>query len=174
MKKLTALGILGILCGTLLVFAEDAKVMPARMGRFYLAPSFSFANKEWDSEGEKQDLTDGNGAIKMFNLGFAVEYGIIDWITGAIQWAPGWNVWSDVDQSFGPQVGDKDVNLKGFGDIFVGAKIQIIGADAPVKNTSLRFALGPGVKIPLPGPDFEEEATKISPAKDEAIRRQDR
>jgi hypothetical protein len=154
MKKLTALGILGILCGTLLVFAEDAKVMPARMGRFYLAPSFSFANKAWDSEGEKHDL-DGNGAIKMFNLGVAVEYGIIDWITGAIQWAPGWNAWSDVDMT------GRDANLKGFGDIFVGAKIQIIGADAPVKNSSIRLALGPGVKIPLPGPDFTEELANM-------------
>ncbi|MDR2028012.1 MAG: hypothetical protein LBP93_00590 [Treponema sp.] len=170
MKRITALGILGILCGTLFVFAEDAKVMPARMGRVYLAPSFSFANKAWDAEGDKQDLTDGNKAIKMFNLGFAVEYGIIDWITGAIQWAPGWNAWSDVDYTLnmGP-LGNKelDANLKGFGDIFVGAKIQIIGADAPVKNSSVRLAIGPGVKIPLPGPDFTEEQAKIM--NDEAV-----
>jgi hypothetical protein len=152
MKKLMALGILGLLCGSLFVFAEDAKVMPARMGRVYLAPSFSFANKAWDKDSEKQDSTDGKGAIKMFNLGFAVEYGIIDWITGAIQWAPGWNVWSDVD------IAGSDANLKGVGDIFLGAKIQIIGTDAPVKNESFRLALGPGVKIPLPGPDFTEEA----------------
>jgi hypothetical protein len=164
MKKCTALVILGILCGALFVFAEDAKTMPARMGRFYLAPSFSFANDAWDKDGDKVDLTDGNGAIKMFNLGFAVEYGIIDWITGAVQWAPGWNIWSDVDlvQNFG-SLGNKeiDANLKGFGDIFVGAKIQIVGAAAPVKSSALRFAIGPGIKIPLPGPDFAEESAKM-------------
>jgi hypothetical protein len=167
MKKITALGILGLLCGSLFVFAEDAKTMPARMGRFYLAPSFSFANQTFDKDGDRQDTTDGKGAVKMFNLGLAVEYGIINWITGAIQWAPGWNAWSDVDRVFGPF--SKDANLKGFGDIFVGAKIQIIGADAPVKNSTVRLALGPGVKIPLPGPDFVEEYAKVSPTNDEAV-----
>jgi hypothetical protein len=173
MKRLTALGILGILCGTLFVFAEDAKVMPARMGRFYLAPSFSFANKAWDKDSDKFDLTNGNRAIKMFNLGFAVEYGIIDWITGAIQWAPGWNVWSDVDFSH-PQLGEVDANLKGFGDIFVGAKMQIIGATALVKSSSLRLALGPGVKIPLPGPDFTEEYTNMTTGKAATVGKLDR
>jgi hypothetical protein len=160
MKKIISLAVLGILCGTMAIFAEDAKAMPARMGRFYLAPSFSFANQKFDEDGEREDTTDGKGAIKMFNLGFALEYGIIDWITGAIQWAPGWNAWSDVDVAMGPK--ELDANLKDFGDIFLGAKIQVIGPSAPVQSETLRLAFGPGVKIPLPGPDFEEESKKMT------------
>ncbi|AEF82583.1 hypothetical protein [Leadbettera azotonutricia] len=169
MKKIVSLVVLGILCGTMAIFAEDAKAMPARMGRFYLAPSFSFANQTFDKDGERQDTTDGKGAVKMFNLGFALEYGIISWITGAIQWAPGWNVWSDLDFNLrqitgGVAPSDKEIeaNLKDFGDIFLGAKIQIIGPAAPVQSEMFRLAFGPGVKIPLPGPDFEDEYAKLS------------
>ncbi|MDL2229007.1 hypothetical protein LJC14_02030 [Treponema sp. OttesenSCG-928-L16] len=154
MKKLIGVLLLGIICAGSVIFAEDAKVMPKRMGRVYIAPTYAFANSTFDKDGERQDTKDGKGAFKFFNLGLVVEYGITDWISGAVQWAPGWNIWSDVDQAF---ASGADANLKSFGDIFVGAKMQIIGAAAPVESSMFRLCLGPGIKIPLPAPDFEDE-----------------
>ena len=153
MKRTLVFGLVLLLVSTA-IFAEDAKVMPARVGRFYLAPTFGFANGGFDSDGKYESFDSGEGSMKMFNLGFALEYGIINWITGAIQWAPGINIWSDVDTSLGT---DSTVNANGLADLFVGAKMQILGNQGPVENETIRFAIAPGVKIPLPGPDFEEQ-----------------
>ncbi|MFP3040950.1 hypothetical protein LQZ19_03905 [Treponema primitia] len=171
MKKALSLGLLILLLGSISLFADDAKVMPARLGRFYLAPTYAFGPGVYDwtnpSTGKKESgyhsYDDDEGALKSaFNLGFALEYGIIDWITGAIQWAPGVTIASDVDAA----VGTSDVNANGLADIFVGGKIQIIGENAPVKSSQLRFAVGPGVKIPLPGPDFKEQAKNATKGDD--------
>jgi hypothetical protein len=135
------------------LLADDAKVMPGRVGRFYAAPVFGFATEAFDTEGKRGNLPNDIKDIKLFNLGFALEYGIIDWITAAVQWAPGWNAWSAADQGK-----TYDSNINGVADLFVGAKIQIIGASAPVANETFRLAFAPGVKIPMPGPDFAEEA----------------
>jgi hypothetical protein len=154
MKKILIPVLFCFLVSANFMFADDAKVMPGRVGRIYAAPTFAFANGKFDGDGEYQEYGDGEGALKAINLGFAAEYGIIDWITAAVQWAPGWTPWSDVDMA-------GDVNVNGLADIFAGAKIQIIGENAPVKTSRFRLALAPGVKIPLPGPDFEEEARKM-------------
>jgi len=135
------------------LFADDAKVMPGRVGRFYLAPSFVFQNKSFEDDGSREDAA---APVKAFNIGAAIEFGIISWITAAIQWAPGINVWSDVD--IGPGV---TANAFGVGDIFVGAKMQILGTDAPVKTDNFRLAFAPGAKIPLPGPDYEKQLTNM-------------
>jgi len=150
MKKCIILGLALLVLGTAL-FADDAKVMPARVGRFYLAPNFSFASGGFDEDGKLQKFDDGS--IKIFNLGFALEYGVNDWITAAVQWAPGWTPWSDLEA----RSGFKDSNVNGVADLFVGAKLQIIGEKAPVQNNMFRIAVAPGVIIPLPGPDFEEQ-----------------
>ena len=171
MKKFLLLGLALVLLGSAL-FADDAKVMPARLGRFYLAPSFITASKAFDDEGSRED-TD---AMKMFNLGMAAEYGILSWMTGAIQWAPGINAWSTIDTDVpyiggtGLVISDSDVRLLDKGDIFLGAKMQILGGDGLVKNDNLRLAFAPGLKIPLPGPDFEKQVEnavsgdKVTPA----------
>lgn len=167
MRKLL-LGILFCLAASL-VFAEDAKVMPGRVGRVYVAPTFAFANGAFDKDGEYQEYGDGGGDLKALNLGFAAEYGIIDWITAAVQWAPGWTPWSDVDSA----QADK-VNVNGLADIFVGVKLQLVGENAPVKTSRFRLALGPGVKIPLPGPDFEEEAKNMAAGEEVIAGNQDK
>jgi len=151
--------VLAILILCTAVFADDAKVMPARVGRVYLAPTFGFANGAFDSDAKYNAFGEGEGKMKMFNLGFALEYGIIKWITGAIQWAPGVNVWSDVDMSLGT---NSTVNANGLADLFIGAKMQILGEQGPVENESIRFAVAPGVKVPLPGPDYEEQFKNIA------------
>ena len=163
MKKLVILGLALLYLGSAL-FADDSKVMPMMVGRVYAVPTFSFANGEYNSSGKLQKY---DSAVKLFNLGFALEYGVINWITFAAQWTPGWTPWSDVSgatsattllQNFNST---SDVNTNGVADLFVGAKIQIVGEKAPVKTTMFRFAVAPGVIIPFSGPNFEDEVNNV-------------
>jgi hypothetical protein len=165
MKKLLSVSLILLALGSM-AFAEDAKVMPMMVGRVYFAPTFAFAVGGYDEDGSYESLGSGKGSLKALNLGFALEYGVIDWITAALQWAPGWTVWSDVDRKVPRSVNlatqstvdsDSSVNGNGPADIFLGAKIQIIGEKAPVKSTMFRFAVGPGIKIPLPATDMDEQ-----------------
>jgi hypothetical protein len=156
MKK--ALFALLILALVMPVFADDALVMPARVIRTYLVGVYATADQEYDSDGKKQDL---DYDLSLLNLGMAVEYGINDWVTGAVQWVPGYNVTSKLDGT-----GYDKATLSDAADLFVGAKIQIVGPKAPVKNESFRFAVAPGFKIPLSSPDWEEEATNKGTSKD--------
>ncbi|MCL2070190.1 MAG: hypothetical protein FWH19_04310 [Treponema sp.] len=149
MKRLLVLG-MALLIFAPAVFADDANVMPARVGRLYLAPSYIFGSQSFDEDGNRVESAD----IKMLNLGVALEYGINSWITGAVQWTPGINLWSEVDAGL-PFPGD--AYIKDMGDLFVGAKLQIVGPAAPVRSTGIRLAFAPGVKIPMPGPDFGDE-----------------
>jgi hypothetical protein len=142
-----------------LSFADDALVLPKGVLRTYITGAYAFANQGWDENGDKEDLTDatfGDISNRLFNVGGAVEFGVIDWISAAVQWAPGWNVWSALPDANAPA--DK-ATANGPADIFAGAKIQIVGENAPVANETLRVAFAPGVKIPLPGPDFADENT---------------
>jgi hypothetical protein len=147
------------------VFGEDAKTMPKMVGRLWIAPTFAFANGGYDTDGSYKNYSSGEGAIKFLNLGFALEYGVIDWITAAVQWAPGVTVWSEMDSklplfvTLPPPSSNSSVNINGVADLFVGAKIQIAGEKAPVKTDRLRFAIGPGVKIPFPGQNFDDQFT---------------
>ena len=149
MKKTGFIIVLLLLGFTL--FAEDAKVLPARVGRVYLAPAYSFATGAFDDEGNHKKFSDGS--FRLINLGFAMEYGVLNWITAALQWAPGWTPWSNISAA----TGANNTNMNGFADIFAGAKIQLIGQQAPFKKENIRLALAPGVIIPLPGPDFGKE-----------------
>jgi len=158
MKRFLFFGLTLLLLGSAL-FAEDAKVMPERVGRFYLAPMFINSDQVFDKDGNRTDK--GVPPAKMFNLGMALEYGITPWITGAVQWTPGINAWSDVDRVSIAKNGSGEV--ADMGDIFLGAKIQIIGPKAPVQDDMLRLAVAPGIKIPLPGPDFSKELNKSTP-----------
>ena len=170
MKKILLFGLALLLLSSAL-FADDAKTMPARLGRLYLAPSYMFANKLFNDDGDRKDYGTGGGSVKAFNIGAALEYGPIEWMTIAIQWAPGINVWSDVDRTIpafdipgymggGPLMigASDDANAFGVGDIFFGLKFQILGNQGLVKNDMFRLAFAPGIKIPLPGPDYEEQA----------------
>ena len=169
MKKIIALSLILLAIGSM-AFADDAKVMPGLVGRLYVAPNFSFASQGWDVDGEKTDKFDD--PIKVFNLGFALEFGVIDWITAAIQWVPGWTVWSDITPAFAGPLAlmggayKGTINTNGVADLFVGAKIQIIGSKAPVANDTFRLAIAPGVVIPLPGPDFKDVRDDVMANKD--------
>jgi hypothetical protein len=133
------------------LFADDALVLPSHVIRTYFVGNYAMISKEYDSDGKKQDIDD----VKVFNLGAAVEYGINDWISGALQWVPGYNVYSKLDA-------DKNASLGDTADLFIGAKVQVVGPKAPVQNDTIRFAIAPGVKVPLSQPDYEEEAVNYA------------
>ena len=172
MKKFVVLGLALLLLGSAL-FADDAKVMPFKVGRLYIAPTYSFAMGAYNDDGEYKTFDD---SIKLFNLGFALEYGVIDWITAAVQWVPGWTPWSDVKGATPAELqalpGNFDTN--GVADLFAGVKIQLAGEQAPIKTSAFRFAVAPGVIIPLPGPDFEEEMKNATTGKDATVSSMDK
>lgn len=149
MKRAFILG-LAFLFLSSAVFAEHAKVMPRMVGRFFAVPIFSFAPGEYNTDGAFERFDDGS--IRLFNLGFALEFGVTDWFSAAVQWVPGWTPWSDLETA----TGIPNTNTNGVADIFLGAKIQIVGERAPVRSNMFRVAIGPGVIIPMPGPDFSE------------------
>lgn len=134
------------------VFADDALVMPAKVIRTYITGAYASITKAYDNDGKAQDI--GND-VTVVNLGAAVEYGVTDWITGAVQWAPGYNVYSKIKNQ------DK-ASLADAADLFVGAKLQIVGPKAPVQNESIRFAVAPGVKIPLSSPDWAKQYSNLT------------
>ncbi|MCL2139909.1 MAG: hypothetical protein FWH41_10335 [Treponema sp.] len=138
------------------LFADDAKVMPLRTGRLSLAPSFTFGQKAFNKDGVRRD----SDALSVYNFGAALEYGINSWITGALQWAPGVNFFSDIDMLVPSPDGGFSKSLakvQDVADLFLGAKIQILGTAAPVKTDNFRIAFAPGLKIPLRGPDYEKQ-----------------
>lgn len=141
------------------LFADDAKVLPKGIFRFYLAPSYASGSESFDADGEKVDFTTVNGeesSYSFFNLGLALEYGVNDFISAAVQWAPGINLSSTFD-------GLDEQNSTGLFEIFAGAKIQIIGPMAPVENDMIRLAVAPGVMIPMAfGYDAEAELENMT------------
>jgi hypothetical protein len=154
MKKIIVLLVLCFLGGTVFLSADDASVLPARVGRVYLTPTFAFANGAFNSDRAYEAYDSGEGALKGFLLGAALEYGVVDWISAAVQWTPGWMAASNVDMTAGES---DNVNANGVGDLFIGGKFQIIGNKAPVKTSMFRWSLATGVKAPFPGPDYEEQ-----------------
>jgi len=141
------------------LFADHARVMPKNVGRIYFAPSYQWGNKAFDNDASRAST---GRPIEMFNLGLVLEHGVATWVTAALQWAPGQNFYSDIGLG---ATGSSD--LKDMGDLFVGAKMQIVGPLAPVKSEKIRFSFAPGVKIPLTSdPDFTKEYTKMASGDD--------
>jgi len=172
MKRTLALVVLALLITGAALYADDAKVMPSLVGRFYVAPNFSFAPGSYNSNGTYKDYKDGSA--KIFNLGFALEFGATDWITAAVQWVPGVTPWSDVKPaapaSFPITAG---ANTNGVADLFVGAKLQIVGEKAPVVSDMFRACIAPGVIAPFNGPDYEKEAQNVLTGKDATLNNMD-
>jgi hypothetical protein len=139
------------------LFADDALVLPKGVLRTYITAAYGYGDTYYDADGKKQDTDE----IKAINLGMAIEFGATDWISPGIQWAPGYNVWSEY--------GTGDANVNGAYDLKVGAKFQIIGPNAPVQSSNMRFAVVPGVKIPLPGADLEKELANLYAGKEGTI-----
>jgi len=171
MKRLMAFCLAFLLLAPAL-FADHANVMPARVGRVFVAPTFIMFDQQFDDDGNRRNAP----STSMFNLGFAAEYGINSWITGAVQWAPGVNVWSDVsdDVIVANPLGaipnqpatlhsSSGGRVTGAGDVMLGAKIQVVGREAPMQSELFRLAFAPGLMIPVPGPNFSDEIGNSNP-----------
>jgi hypothetical protein len=159
MKKILVL--LLLIAVASLTFADDALVLPKGVLRTYITGAYGFATSKYDPDGEKKDIQDialVYEGYKIFNLGGAIEYGVTDWMSAAVQWAPGWNIWSEFDNPSFPL--DDNARANGPFDVFAGAKIQVLGEKGLVANDMIRLAFAPGVKIALPDPDWQEQVTK--------------
>jgi hypothetical protein len=128
------------------VFAEDAKVLPQGVGRLYTVPGFAWASAEFDDDGDKEDLDD---SIQFANFAGALEYGALPWISVGLKWIPGYVYYSDL--------GVDNATANGASDLEIGAKMQIVGPNAPVASSAVRWTVTPGVLVPLAGPDWSEE-----------------
>jgi len=133
MKKITIFIFMLVCYG---LFAQDARVMPAGTGRFNIMPSFSFATGERDAGGNFERF--GSVQERLFNLGFGADLGVLDWLTVSAHWFPGWVARSD-----------ENTVTNNVSELFVGAKIQLLGEKAPFTSGEFRFAVNPGVYVPL-------------------------
>ena len=157
MKKLLVVFLLLSLAAGM-VFADDAKVMPKGVIRAYFLGTYGMTDSAYDEDGEEQDSATGDTAF--FNQGFAAELGVTEQVTAAFQWTPGMNLYSSVENdpvdaylvgNFGsnPYGDNENLTLSGPADLFVGAKVQILGDNGFVKNDKFRFSMAPGFRIPL-------------------------
>jgi hypothetical protein len=172
MKKIPALMVLCFLCGTVFLSADDASVLPARTGRVYLTPTYAFANGDYDKDWAYKNYGEKEGAMKGFLLGAALEFGILDWISAAVQWTPGWMASSDVDRIAAVDTsGDSsdNINANGVTDLFAGGKFLIIGNKAPIQTSQFRLALAAGVKVPFPGPNYEDQFNNVKKTGNEPV-----
>lgn len=147
-----------------MAFADDAKVLPAGVLRTYIVPVYSFVNSEFDAEAEKKALDDDKDfeKVSVFNIGAAVEYGVNDWISAAVQWTPGYTFGGKYTSDGTPtgDVYEENGTIKGSAEVFLGAKFQIVGEKAPVVNDMFRVAVAPGFMLASSfSYDAEEEAT---------------
>ncbi len=147
MKRVLVLLLLLLLASGL--FADDALVLPRGVMRTYITGGYAFFNKVYDDTAKSVDPT-GFDSLSALNLGGAVEFGVVDWISAAVQWAPGWTVWSATKNGTPPY---NKLQANGPYNVFAGAKIQVIGPKAPVASEKIRLAGAAGVKIPTEAPD---------------------
>ncbi|MDR0401138.1 MAG: hypothetical protein LBH51_09390 [Treponema sp.] len=161
MKKTISIALALLALGVAHLFADSATLLPANVFRFRVVPAFNFANGAYDDDGKYHSYDEGEGASKAFSLGLSLEYGILDWLSLAAQWTPGWVAWSDVDVDFSALGSDSTVNANGVSDLFAGIAVQIVGQNAPVKTELFRATVAPGVIIPFPGPDALDEYEKL-------------
>ena len=163
MKKILISVLLASL--TFAAFADDAKVLPSGVMRATFANILINTDSEYDSDGEKQD---SSSEMMFDNFGAALEFGVTDTISAAVQWAPGTMLYGKMtNDTLGPGISlltsgvittasDEDVVFKGLADLFVGAKIQLYN------DNNIRFALAPGLKIPLDSYDPITEGKAIA------------
>jgi hypothetical protein len=163
MKRSVSIALALLVIGTAGLFADGADLLPANVFRFRIIPAFNFANGGYDEDGKYQKYDEGENASKAFSTGLSLEYGILDWLSLAAQWTPGWVAWSDVDAG----LGDSSANANGVSDLFAGVAVQIVGQTAPVKTELFRATIAPGVIIPFPGPDAVTQMENI--AKGDAV-----
>ena len=157
MKRIVLIAVTLVIA--LSLFADDALVLPKNVFRFRVADSYVSGDEAYNGDGEAQETNE----FSVMNLAFALEYGATDWITAALQWAPGYNFNSDIE----PAVGHPKTSIDGCNGLFAGAKFQLLGTNCPFKNEKFRFAFATGALIPLSfGYDIEAEVENVLSGKD--------
>ncbi|MHA7880608.1 MAG: hypothetical protein ACX931_12500 [Saccharospirillum sp.] len=157
LKKAIALPLLAGLA--IPALADDAKVLPEGVLRTTLAPSLTSFDEKFDGDGEREDTVE----TSITTLSLALEYGINDWITGGLQWAPGFRVAGEVKDH--PLYDDR-LDITGANDLFAGAKFQLLGTSGLSQSDTMRFAITPGIKVPLSSYDAQEEGTNAATGED--------
>lgn len=155
MKKAMVLVLLVALVAP--IFADDAITLPARVIRARLIPSWTTIGASFDSDGEKNDL-DYNTSVSLFTLSAALEVGVNDWLTAALQWTPGWHFSSSVSSDVAAV---ERQDLSGVNDLFIGAKAQILGDQRIVPHQTMRFAAAAGALVPLSQYDAADERQNL-------------
>lgn len=150
MKKTLVLLLLAALVAP--IFADDAKVLPSRIGRLYVVPAYTMWSQGFDSDGEKVDNSYGDAGV--VSVAAALEYGITDFLSFGFKYVPGYVVSS----SFAD---DDNLDSTGTSGADIGLKIQLVGPSAFVQSDTMRFALVPGVNVPFASYDAEAEATAM-------------
>lgn len=150
MKKLVVvLLLIGI---ALPVLANDALVLPQGIGRVYLVPVYGWSTGAWDDDGEFTEYEDEEGALTIFNLGIAGEYGITDQISLGIQWAPGYNIVADPDVADNPgtpDIKEDKSTIRGPNPLTIGTEVGIVGSRGWVQSDFLRVQAALGFEIPF-------------------------
>ena len=131
--------------------ADDGTMLPAAVFRARIIPAYEWLPGSYDNSGTYSATSTGTTTVP--NMGFALEYGINDWITAGLQWAPGISFDSNVPMAAGPKA-----NVDGLSALFAGIVVQIVGPKAPVVSNVIRFDIAPGVKIPLGSVNFATQA----------------
>lgn len=149
---------------TLPVLADDALVLPEGVVRTRIIPSLSTFDEGFDADGERQD----SDKVSLTTLSLALEYGVTDWLTAGVQWAPGLVIDSEID-------GFDGATLNGAYDLFAGAKVLLLGESGlAASSDKFRFAVTPGIKIPLSSYDVDEQIENFQRGEDFKPGRTDR
>ena len=146
------------------VFADSAQVLAKDVLQATVAVDYRTAGSKFDADGGKADLYGGGvESVSAMNLGAAFGFGLMDGVNIELEWIPGVNVWSKYNSTttlFDLMYG-KDPRRNGVFDLFLGAKLQLLGDHGIVgRNKTLRLAFTPGFIIAVPGPDYETQIDK--------------
>ena len=174
MMKKTLIGtvlMLLLMLSAVLSYADDALMIPAGVLRISPGAGFGFTVAEYDDSWKRVEIPKEGGRLYEIAVGTSIGLGLTDWLTAVIEWTPGFNVWSTFDYPAGtdhpdypdPPITDLE-NAKIIGPyvIYTTVKFQLVGRDAPIKFDPLRLVLAPVVKIPLPQPDWQKQADRMS------------
>ncbi len=163
MRRLLVVAVVFLMAAAL--FADDALLLPVGVWRARVTGAYSTTTEVFDDSADRGDIVIlvPVDKITAFNIGAALEYGIVEGVNIAAQWIPGYNVSSSFDST----APIENAKVNGAYDLFLGAKVQLLGDQGLMsKNDTMRLAAAAGVIVPLPGADFDEEASNLASGDD--------
>lgn len=170
MKKVVAL--LFALAIALPAFGYDARVLSPGTLRITVAPAYAFADKQYYL-GAYEDLDilhtgASRQTLSYVNVGIALEFGLLNWMTADAQWIPGWTLYSGMD--FTPDLfAPSKVNINGVDDLLVGLKLQLVGEKGILPSGSLRLLLEPSAIFGMPDVDWDAQQAQRAAGQDFTI-----